>query len=466
MLPSDLTSFRDLFTGRRILWQLFFGAYCVGLDQLLPIRWVNCLDEGSDFDLISDQCDIRFRTVERPHQRRHNWIGSGIDVAFESSRDEIESILRRHPKHEWQITSSPACEPLETFCRENGYRYVGASARIASYFAPKRRLQEALHATGLPQTEGRWLQPGTRTLSEFQSEFGARFVLQAALGAAGSGTFLVRNDDDLQAAAARLGDVSVYVAPYLGGVSLNINAAVVGGLALTGYPNVQLSGVDQLATPWGGYCGNDYAAAGRLDKAVILEVQSQTDRIGKWLASHGFEGLYGLDFVISEYDGRAYAVDLNPRWQGSTSLSIQLELADGRLPLAAAEFAYRSGLIDRDTVESHREEFGQPLEGAQMCLRAPGTAAHVVEKPVRAGVYRSGAGTSFSESTVRFPGEVRDDEWLMVGGVPREGTVVDPGSWLVRISTKEAVAGRTSSELTPRASIIAASAYREFGIDG
>lgn len=463
MLRGELSSFRDLFKGRRILWQLFFGAYCVGLDQLLPIRWVNCLDEGSDFDLIARDCDVQFLTVEQPRQRRHNWIGSGIDVAFESSREAIKDILARHSKNEWQVTSSPACEPLESFCRGNGYRYVGVTSRTALEFAPKQRLHEALVETGLPRKEGLWLYPGARTLSELQAEFGSRFVLQAAVGAAGSGTFLVGNGEELSVAASRLGNVQVYATPHLGDVSLKINAAVMGGMAVAGYPNVQLSGVSQLATPWGGYCGNDYSATGRLDKAVIRDVQSQTERIGQWLASRGFEGLYGLDFVISEQDGRAYAVDLNPRWQGSTGLSLQLEIAAGRLPLAAVEFGYRSGLLDGRTVKSHQEEFARPLEGAQMCLRAPGSAAHVVPKSVRAGVYRSGTPAVFSASTIRFPGNIRDDDWLMMGGVPREGTTIDPGAWLVRLYTRGAVVGSTSFELNSRATAIANAAYRLFG---
>lgn len=464
-LPEVLSSYRDLFRGRHILWQFFFGAYCVGLDRLLPIRFVTCLDEGSDFDLIRQECGVELCSVEQPGRRRVNWIGAGIDRAFESCRGRMDPPLREHPREEWWVTSSPACEQLETFCLENGYRYAGIPSREVARFKPKQRLHEALRDLDLPRAEGLWFRPGSRTLAELQAALGARFVLQAALGAAGSGTFLIGGEADLRAASAKLGDASVYAAPYLGGLSLNINAAVVGGHAFAGCPNVQLSGAGALRTPWGGYCGNDYAAAARLDKSILSDVRLQTERIGLWLSSQGFEGLYGLDYIIREEDGRAYAVDLNPRWQGSTNLSIQMEMAGGRLPLAAAEFAYRCGLMHHETLERHRDEFSLPLEGAQMCLRAPRAGAPAVPRPVQAGVYRLEAGASFSRGGVRFSDMMRDDEWLMVGGVPRQGTRVDPGSLLVRVCTRRAVVGASSSQLSSWASTVASSVYGMFGLD-
>lgn len=464
-LPDVLSSYRDLFRGKRILWQFFYGAYCVGLDRLLPIRLVTCLDEGSDFDLIRQECGVEICSVEQPGRRRVNWIGAGIDRVFESCRSHIECSLREHPREEWWITSSPACEHLEAFCLENGYQYAGIPARGVARFKPKQQLHEALRDLDLPRAEGLWFRLGSRTLAELQTEFGARFVLQAALGAAGSGTFLIGNEHDLRAASAKLSDASVHAAPYLGDLSLNINAAVVGGHAFAGCPNVQLSGVGALHTPWGGYCGNDYAAAAHLDKAILHDVRTQTERIGHWLSSKGFEGLYGLDYIVREEDGRAYAIDLNPRWQGSTNLSIQMEMARGRLPLAAAEFAYRCGLMDSGSLERHREEFSLPLEGAQMCLRVPRAEPRVVPRPVQAGVYRWEGGASFSRSAVRFPNTLRDDEWLMVGGVPRQGTLIEPGAWLVRVCTRKTVSAASSAQLSSWASAVAASVYRLFGLD-
>lgn len=460
-------AFRGLFAGRRILWQCFFGAYCVGLDLLLPIELVRSLDDGSDFDLITDGCGIHFATVEHangPERRRRNWIGASIDVGFEQCRAAVEGRLRAHPRESWWLTSSPASSRLAAYCREHGYRDVGPSLESQQGFQAKSCLLEVLRDLRLPRMDGEWCSLRSTTHAELVRRLGQPLVLQAALGAAGSGTRLVRSETDLRRAAPFFGDERVLVSPYLGRISLNINAAVIGEEPFVGPPSVQLAGLDALGAPWGGYCGNDYSAAAGLDRTLVAAVQDQTERIGWWMAARGFQGLYGLDFVVSEQDGRAYAVDLNPRWQGSTALSIQAELAHGRLPLAAAEFACRVRVISPADVKVHADDFRRPLTGAQMCLRAPRTQGLRVAGDPRPGVYECAGEPRFVTRGFRLADCAGDDQWLITGGVPRMGTTVEPGAWLARVYTDRSVVGRDASALSPWASQVVAHALASMGL--
>jgi hypothetical protein len=459
-------AFRSLFAGRRILWQCFFGAYCVGLDLLLPIELVRSLDDGSDLDLIRDRCGIHFATVEHANNegRRRNWIGASIDVGFEQCRAAVEDRLRAHRRDSWWLTSSPSSGRLAAYCREHGYGYVGPSLESQQRFQAKSCLLEICHDLRLPRVKGEWCSLQHTTHAELARHLGQPLVLQTARGAAGSGTRLVRSEADLRHVAPFFGDEPVLVSSYLGPVSLNINAAVIGGEPFVGPPSVQLAGLDALGAPWGGYCGNDYSAATGLDRTLIAAVQDQTDRIGWWMAARGFEGLYGLDFVVSEQDGRAYAVDLNPRWQGSTALSIQAELARGRLPLAAAEFACRARVISPADVKMHADDFRRPLTGAQMCLRAPRDRRLRVAGDPRPGVYESAAKPRFVTSGFRLADCAGDDQWLVTCGVPRTGTQVEPGAWLARIYTDRPVVGPDSATLSPWASQVAAHALASLGL--
>jgi len=453
----------DLFAGKHILWQCFFGSYCLGLDEVLPIRGVSCMDHGVDYDQIEAQLGIQLLEYEQPGVRRFNWIGCGIEVVFERCRDQIGAVLDARPREDWIVTSTPASEQLERFCETRSLRYVGTPAHVAEPFKPKRRLHEALAALGLPRVEGRWLRLAGADLSQLQAELGAEFFAQTDLGAAGSGTRMIQDHASLLAAAESFGDDPVFAAPCLGELSLNINAAVVAGRAFSGCPNVQLAGVDQLGAPCGGYAGNDYSAAATLDPAIAHDAVEQTVAIGEWMAAQGFEGLYGLDFVIGARDGRCHAVDLNPRWQGSTHLSVQAELASGRLPLVVAEFAYRCGLLDLEELEHRRDQFTQPVEAAQLCLRAPSARLCRVPEQVRPGVYRSTA-ASFCRDGLRLTDCRDQEEWLLTCGVPRQGTLVEPGALLVRVSSTRSVVGERSDQLGAWAGGVVDSVYRMFGM--
>jgi hypothetical protein len=459
-------AFADLFKGKRILWQTFFGSYAVGLDRLLPIEFITCLDDGSDYDLVRETCGVRLCSVEETRGRRINWIGSGIQHIFEQRRAAIDTELRRHPKDSWLLTSSPPCALMEAFCDDRGYRMVGTPARIVEQFKHKTRLLEALDALQLPRLPGRWLRFAEAHYEDLASEVGASFVVQKAIGAAGSGTALVRSDTDWRGLDSGFASSDVWVAPYLGELSFNVNAAVCAGQVCVGFPNVQLAGFAELGAPWGGYCGNDYSATAEIPQDIIEDVQFQTERVGAWLQSRGFDGIYGLDFVLDPASGRAYAVDLNPRWQGSTSLSAQAEYEAGRLPLAVAVFAAQSGVLGPGDIRASQDEFRKPVLGSQLNLRARLREAAAAMKSVRPGAYPRNPQPACRRACVRLTDLTDGEEYLVTGGVPRRGVVVEPGAWLSRIMARAPAVRPESMALLPWAQEAARDLHAAFGFEG
>ncbi len=461
---SDPGHLLGLFHDKRLLWQVFFGSYVVGLDRLLPVATVTCLDDGSDFDLIRDECNIEFRSVDETRRRRTNWIGCGIDSIFDQRGPAIQEGLHRYPKGSWLLTSSPPCPRMEAFCANLGYRYVGTPPQAVEQFKHKARLFEALDELQLPRLAGRWYRLRNRSYEELSSEFGSDIVVQQPLGAAGSATVLVRSQADLGRLDDRFFNDDVWVAPYLGEFSFNINAAVINDLVCVGFPSVQLTGHPELGAPWGGYCGNDYTAATQIDTAIIADVQQQTERMGVWLRSRGFEGVYGLDFVMNPADARAYAVDLNPRWQGSTALSVEAELSAGRLPLMAALFAVQSGTLGSGDIRPLQDSFREPIKGSQLSLRCRPHVETIVTERVEPGAYEIAGNLEFKRGAFRLD-DLSRDEVLVTGGVPRKGVVVEPGAWLSRLVSRRSVVRPDSAGLQPWAAQAADDLHMRFKLE-
>jgi hypothetical protein len=447
-----------------LLWQAFFGSYVVGLDSLLPVEMVTCLDDGSDFDLIRGESNIEFHSVDEIHNRRTNWIGRGIASIFDQRGPAIQESLRRYLKDSWLLTSSPPCPRMEAFCADLGYRYVGTPLQTVELFKHKARLFEALDELQLPRLAGRWYRLRNRSYEELSSEFGSDIVVQQPVGAAGSATALVQSQANLDRLDDRFFDIDAWVAPYLGELSFNINAAVIDDLVCVGFPSVQLTGHPELGAPWGGYCGNDYTAATQIDAAIIADVQQQTERIGEWLRSREFEGVYGLDFVMNPADDRAYAVDLNPRWQGSTALSVEAELSAGRLPLMAALFAVQSGTLGSSDIRPFQDSFRKPIKGSQLSLRCRSNVETTVTEEVAPGAYGMAANLEFKRGAFRL-GDLNPDEVLVTGGVPRKDVVVEPGAWLSRLVSWRSVAKPDSPGLQPWAAQTADDLHKRFNFE-
>ena len=440
----------------QILWQARWGSYCAGLDELFPIAAVLCVDDSRANDAIAHERGIRFLSADRRTGRRVGSSEGVFDTAFELLRPEIDDLLAETADG-WTVVSPVPCRALPAHARARGAAVCCVDHELAAQLNDKRFFLGALPGIGIPATPGRWLQLTSARYHALAKELGTAFFLQLPHGTSGSGTAFVSSESDLVAACARFGDATVRASPDLGRLSLNINGVALTRDAVAAYPSVQLDGLPCLSARRGQYCGNDYAAVARLPRALLHDVREQTERIGRWLSSLGFRGLYGLDFVVEERSGRALAVDLNPRWQGSTALLTQLQLMAGRLPLAAAELSWRIGLLSEADLLDHRDDYFEPVTGAVMSLRWDGAGWARVTGDVAAGIY--------SAEPLRYlrPGtrqaDLRPGEVLVTGGAPRAQAVVGKNPHLTRIASRGPVVEPATMEATPSSRVVADALY-------
>jgi hypothetical protein len=426
-------SYRDLFDGRSILWQTRWGYTCLGLARLCPIRIVTCIDDSTTHDLIAREHGIRFFALESTTGRHRHGRDEDLDRILPAFREPIEHLLA---DGRWTLVSPLACPALAAFATETGRELVCPPTELCHWLNDKANFLAALGDLGLPRLPGRWLRLAEARYAELASEMGTKLVAQLARGVSGSGTVFIGSEDEYVAAGTRFGDAPVWVAPDVCGLSFNINAIAMDNGTLVSCPNVQLTGFSILHAPPGGYCGNDYAAAREAPAELLTAVVEQTGRIGAWLRSLGFRGLFGLDFVAGR---QVYAVDLNPRWQGSTGLLTQAEYKAGRLPLAVAELAYRLGLLGESELLGHRESFLEPLTASHISLRHGGPGWARVAGDLRPGVY-SPAG--FVRPGLELVDLDAADEILVTGGLPRHRTWTEARAHVLRAS-----AGRQAMDM-------------------
>jgi len=149
--------------------------------------------------------------------------------------------------------------------------------------------------------------------------------------------------------------------------------------------------------------------------------------------------LFGLDFVLDAASSRAYAVDLNPRWQGSTAPLTLAEYKAGRLPLAVADLACRMGLLSEVEVLRHAGEFLEPVRVSHVSLRCRESSWWRVTSALRPGVYSLSGNAAFVRDGLRLNDLERSDEILVNGGMPRPGALLAPKSHVLRFSSERQV---------------------------
>jgi hypothetical protein len=429
----------DLFRGHAFLWMTRWGFYCLCLDQFCPIRLVLCVDDSRTNDFIERQTGLRVFALDRTTGYRTEGRDGAMDSILPSAREEVQPILAHVSSGQWSAVSTNPSRSLAAFAAEAGIEYVGPPPDLCHWLNDKANFLAGLEQIGLPRLRGRWLRLNEARYAELAAEFGRRFVAQLPRGTSGSGTWFVGSEDDQLLAGERCGDALAWVAPDLGDLSLNVNAIATEEGTAVAYPSVQLVGLPALCTRRGQYCGNDYAATASLPRETVHLVVQQTERIGQWLTSLGFRGLFGLDFVVDPATCEIFAVDLNPRWQGSTLVLAQAQQRTGGLSLPVAELAYRKGLLGAREVLEHRESFLAPVQAAHISLRNRASGCVEVTGALDPGVYSFEDAPSYLRPGLRLE-DLRDSqEMLVIGAVPRRGARMSAGAHILRACSQRQV---------------------------
>ncbi|MGH3785206.1 MAG: ATP-grasp domain-containing protein [Pseudonocardiaceae bacterium] len=169
-----------------------------------------------------------------------------------------------------------------------------------------------------------------------EEQFGTRemvergpVMLRRSRTSGGEGIRRVEDSAELVAHWPRADEAFVSVAPFLeGGIPVNVGATAWHDGVTVHHPSVQLVGVSNCVTRPFGYCGNDFGLAAQLDPVLLDQIEADTTAIGRWLRRYGYLGTFGVDFLV--HDGVAKFTEVNPRFQGSTHASSQLDIEAGQ----------------------------------------------------------------------------------------------------------------------------------------
>ncbi len=207
--------------------------------------------------------------------------------------------------------------------------YLGPSRSTNRLLNDKPLVEAELSAaSGVSMVPWRPVPTGEERSAFIESELrGGPIALRISPAAGGQGHEVVHNSAQLGSSVLARRAGAVMVSPYLAGhIPVNVAACVFqdGGVTLH-TPSIQLVGIPGL-TPFDlGYCGNDFAAVKCLSGAALENLEGATRKVGRWMHSRGFVGAFGLDALVDGDD--VLFVEINPRFQGSTRVSAELDAA-------------------------------------------------------------------------------------------------------------------------------------------
>ncbi|MFH1305318.1 MAG: hypothetical protein ABIH74_02835, partial [Candidatus Omnitrophota bacterium] len=255
-----------------------------GINRILPLDFIISCDYGTEVPHYFREDDVF--SVEKQSGIRKDWSNEDLN---ENLRGALgRSIFERWERYPSRVNllcyrSVPRLEN-KRFLPSRKPVIHAAPVKLKKYFDNKLLLYRNLSKLSLPKIKGKVEALGKATFEDLRKELSLPFVVQFPYGSGGNFTFIIREKKEYDRLHDNYPDMKVIIRRYIDGFSLNVNAVVLsdgnGCKTVCTSPSVQITGLPECSNFLSSFCGNDFAAAGDLDRRVIAGVESHIGTIG------------------------------------------------------------------------------------------------------------------------------------------------------------------------------------------
>lgn len=479
MLIKDLETLKKFF--KQIKTPIFgVGVYAfnrLGLEKIILNYQILALRHSLDTKLIEK--DIKVLSLEKGMGTKH----------IQEPRNATTVITRSQKAKEYlQQFEKPALivykpsEKMEQTCQENNWHLIANSSQFGKeLFENKIKFRKILQEIGLTAPPGKITSLDKLHYGHLINKYGLPFVIQHPTKGGGKGTFFINNQEDFEKTLNKLESkwdktnkkeltppTEVIVAKFIQGSSPSITACVTKYGILSTNPQHQILDIPQLYNPEKGsglFCGHDWTSS-RFSEKVCRQAYEYIEKIGQYFKKQGYQGIFGLDFVLDKKTEQLYVVECNPRLLASYPTINMAQLLNNEPPILAfhvLEFLNTDYQID---IEAINKLMRQEKIGSQMILHNLTGRWTINHQQVKAGIYQ------IQENKLKYlrPGYdlvhlKNKEEFLLADGVAFKKSPFSPNRRICRILTlNQTLDNSTYKELTPWARQVTEIVYQAFEI--
>jgi len=403
--------------------------WALGMEHLLPNYHIVCIDDKDSIDDLQAQ-GISVFCLERA-LKEHNSI-------FRNTTKLLQHPLTQRFIAEKSLQKTPIIMPfkpsasLDVACTNLGYKLASAKWQLNKFFEDKLLFPEFLFSHNLPTVPYLLTTLTIDAYEPIAAKFKAPFVLQSGFGFAGSGTFLIHAKTDWDNHVNEMEGKKVKVSRFIKGIPVTINACATRHGTLYSPACLQITGLPEYTTSWGGTCGTSWDID--IDDQVSQKIYSSTKTIGDQMYKQGFRGIFGLDFIIEEGTQEIYIVENNARIVASIPFYTGIQEKENQPFLLAyhllevLEIPYQA---DSNLV---REQLATQVKGSQLILRNVWGKPITIDSYCKSGLYQLSKEHNLAWKKPAHSVAECDKEQLIV--LPTDkGRIVNPAVEYLRLRT-------------------------------
>lgn len=262
------------------------------------------------------------------------------------------------------------------------------------------------------------------------------FVIKERIGASGSGSYFVRNEEDFMRFKKLIKPKMVIGLKYIKGPIFNINAFIGKKIQLSP-PSIQLTGIPECSSERFTYCGNDFSSFDKVDSSIKNGIFEMTKKIALKMQKMGYYGVFGIDFIYNIKNEILYPLEINPRFQGSTPLLVRYQQSKNLDRLTGLYF-------NSKTIPYHN-----PVNTSFCLLHNIHRKRMKIRRHLSSGIYRfslkNGKLTlNYLGNKYSFP---KNKNEVLILGCLGLGTMVEPEAGILRMEFANSILDPTNMRL-------------------
>ncbi|MCK5122735.1 MAG: ATP-grasp domain-containing protein [Candidatus Pacebacteria bacterium] len=312
----------------------------------------------------------------------------------------IEYIKEKSKNQKANIISFKPSPMIQKICDDNEFNYLGNSWKLSRDLEDKIKFIKIAEKLKIPNAESGVIKLDENKCSlDFSKK--NKFVIQLPRGFSGNATFLIKSKTDFAEILKKYKNRKAKLSKYLEGETYTINACVTKNKILVSQPIFQITGLSAYNKNKFGTCGNDYVYPKKLKKEQRKKIFDYTKKVGDYIKSLNYKGIFGLDFVVgdnkreeaelpigSSASGSINLIEINPRIIGSMSLFTKLQIQNKEVPFLLSHILEFMSFKSREQacLFSTCDEL-KFFNASQLILRNTRNNPIKITKSLKSGIY-------------------------------------------------------------------------------
>ncbi|MFZ5392345.1 MAG: hypothetical protein ACOZAR_04110 [Patescibacteria group bacterium] len=389
MFIKDQTNLKEFITQQYIddiFFAVTFPKDALGLEEIFPLKIIS-YDNHPITKLFP------------PSVNHFSLLNNTKDLLKRRSTN----VLLNHPATIKHISSFNQYQPnilvykpspsLEKICQNNHWQLLANPAKLNRQIENKINFSQIVTELSLPQPNYSIEKLKEISYQNYSQKYGPQFFLQFPRGFAGSSTFLISSDDQLQLIKNNYLNYPTKISQKIDGPTYSLNACILHpsvnkGQIVIQPPFFQITNLPDLNPSPGGTCGNIYSSGLNIFKN-LSQLYADVKKFGVYLQKQNYHGFFGLDFVIDSQTGQHFFIECNPRLTASVPMVTKLQLKNNQIPLLAIHIMEMLQLeyqLSDQAIENIQQN---PIKGSQIIFRNIGSDTTPPPISLTSGVFTS-----------------------------------------------------------------------------